>query len=211
MNATGDWRKKAPRAAGALDPAAQDAAWAVGIDTLARASAVAVTADDETGLRADMAHAITGMFADWVIVDMLGAGRSRRAVAALAGEPGLSSQLLDVPVETCPLIWSTVQRSTPALAASIDDELLLGAFPGGAPVATSLGARSVAVGPVLASGAVCGAITAVRCGSHPRLGFRELGILSQIGELTGAAADRLRKRWRVSGLTGRDGKGWRAG
>ena len=32
----------------------------------------------------------------------------------------------------------------------------------------------------------------VRCGPHPPLGFRELGILSQIGELTGAAADRVR-------------------
>ena len=38
----------------------------------------------------------------------------------------------------------------------------------------------------------CGAITVVRCGTQPPLGFRELGILSQIGELTGAAADRLR-------------------
>ena len=31
----------------------------------------------------------------------------------------------------------------------------------------------------------------VRCGTQSPLGFRELGILSQIGELTGAAADRL--------------------
>ena len=37
-----------------------------------------------------------------------------------------------------------------------------------------------------------GAITVVRCGTQAPLGFRELGILSQIGELTGAAADRLR-------------------
>jgi hypothetical protein len=41
-------------------------------------------------------------------------------------------------------------------------------------------------------GDVCGAITVVRCGTQPPLGFRELGILSQIGELTGAAAGRLR-------------------
>ena len=32
----------------------------------------------------------------------------------------------------------------------------------------------------------------VRCGTQSPLGFRELGILSQIGALTGAAADRLR-------------------
>ena len=41
-------------------------------------------------------------------------------------------------------------------------------------------------------GDVCGAITVARCGTQPPLGFRELGILSQVGELTGAVADRLR-------------------
>ena len=46
--------------------------------------------------------------------------------------------------------------------------------------------------PGRAADGVCGAITVVRCGTQAPLGFRELGILSQIGELTGAAADRLR-------------------
>ena len=53
-------------------------------------------------------------------------------------------------------------------------------------------ASSVAVGPIVTAAGVCGAITVVRCGKQPPLGFRELGILSQIGELAGAAADRLR-------------------
>jgi hypothetical protein len=40
------------------------------------------------------------------------------------------------------------------------------------------------------SAGVRGAITVVR-GGRPALGFRELGILSQIADLTGAATDRL--------------------
>ena len=67
----------------------------------------------------------------------------------------------------------------------------LGELPGDGPVADGLDARSAAVGPIVAVTGVCGAITVVRCGTQPPLGFRELGILSQIGELTGAAADRL--------------------
>ena len=68
----------------------------------------------------------------------------------------------------------------------------LGELPRGGPVADGLGARSAAVGPIVAATGGRGAITVVRCGTQPRLGFRELGILSQIGELTGAAADRVR-------------------
>jgi hypothetical protein len=48
------------------------------------------------------------------------------------------------------------------------------------------------MGPIVAGTGVCGAITVVRCGTRSPLGFGELGILSQIGELAGAAADRLR-------------------
>ncbi len=71
---------------------------------------------------------------------------------------------------------------------------MLGELPSGGPVADGLDARSAAVGPIVAAAGVCGAITVVRCGTQPPLGFRELGILSQIGELTGAAADRVRGR-----------------
>jgi hypothetical protein len=69
---------------------------------------------------------------------------------------------------------------------------VLGELPSGGPVADGLDARSAAVGPIVAAAGVCGAVTVVRCGVQPPLGFRELGILSQIGELTGAAAGRLR-------------------
>ncbi len=82
------------------------------------------------------------------------------------------------------------------MCAPIGEATALGELPGGEPVAAALDARSAAVGPIVAAGGVCGAITVVRCGEHAPLGFRELGIVAQIGELAGAAADRLRgQRW----------------
>jgi len=192
MNTPGDWQQEAPRWPGAPDPTAPAAAWAVGLDTLARASSVAVTATDERGLRTGLAHAITGPFADWVFVDVLGAGGAWRAVAARHPDPGRAGQLLRIRLETCPLIWSAIQRRTPVVCAPIDEATVLGELPSGGPVADGLDARSAAVGPIVAATGVCGAITVVRCGTQPPLGFRELGILSQIGELTGAATDRLR-------------------
>jgi GAF domain-containing protein len=192
MNTSGDWQQEAPRWPGAPDPTAPAAAWAVGLDTLARASSVAVTATDERGLRTGLAYAITGPFADWVFVDVLGAAGAWRAVAARHPDPALAGELLGIPLETCPLIWSAIQRRTPVVCAPIDEATVLGELPSGGPVADGLDARSAAVGPIVAAVGVCGAITVVRCGTQPPLGFRELGILSQIGELTGAAADRLR-------------------
>ena len=192
MNTPGDWQQGAPGWPGAPDPAVPVAAWAIGLDTLARASSVAVTATDERGLRTGLAHAITGPFADWVFVDVLGSSGAWRAVAARHPDPGLAGQPLRIRLETCPLIWSAIQRRTPVVCAPIDEATVLGELPGGGPVTVGLDAGSAAVGPIMAAAGVCGAITVVRCGPHPPLGFRELGILSQIGELTGAAADRVR-------------------
>ena len=94
------------------------------------------------------------------------------------------------------MISSAVSRCTPEVRASIDDEWMLGGLPDGRPVTRVIGARSVAVGPILAGAAACGAITVVRGRVGPRLGFRELGVLSQIGRAgrggRGAAAHRLR-------------------
>jgi GAF domain-containing protein len=192
MSTPGDWQQETSPWIGAADPTVPVAAWAVGLDTLARASSVAVTATDERGLRTGLAYAITSPFADWVFVDVLSPGGAWRAVAATDPDPGLAGQLLRIRLETCPLIWSAIQRRTPVVCAPIDEATGLGELPGGEPVADGLDARSAAVGPIVAAAGVCGAITVVRCGPHPPLGFRELGILSQIGELTGAAIDRLR-------------------
>ncbi len=191
MNTPYDWQQKAPRPPGAPDPAVPAVAWTVGLDTLARASAVAVTATDEPRLRADVAHAVTGLFADWAFVDVLSTGQGKRAVAARHPDRDLTGQLLEIHPETCPLIWSAIQRRTPVVCAPIGDVAALGVLPGGTPVANGLNARSAAVGPIMAAAGIRGAITIVRCGDHPPLGFRELGILSQIAELTGAAADRV--------------------
>jgi GAF domain-containing protein len=185
------WKEEVPRLPDPAGQLAQASAWAVGVDTLARASSVAVTAADEPGLRGDMAHAITGLFADWVLVDLRWAGQAHRAVAARYPRPHLAGQLRGIRLETCPLIRSAVDRCTPVVCAPIEDELLLGALPDGEAVAYVLDARSAASGPIVAAAGVRGAITIVRASGRPPLGFRELGILAQIAELTGAATDRL--------------------
>ncbi len=166
-------------------------AWTVGLDTMARAAVAAVTAVAEAQLHSTMAEALSGKFADWVFVDFL-SSPPRRAVSARDPDPGLVAALGEVAARSCPVISSAVSRCTPEVRASIDDEWMLGGLPDGRPVASVIGARSVAVGPILAGGGACGAITVVRSRVGPRLGFRELGILSQIGRLAGVAAERLR-------------------
>jgi GAF domain-containing protein len=167
-------------------------AWTIGLDTLARAAAAAVTASAEAQLRSATADALSGRFADWVFVDFLTSSTPRRAVSARRPDPGLAAALGAVPAESCPVITSAVQHCTPQVRAAIDDQWMLGSLPDGRPVASVIGAQSVAVGPILFSGAARGAITIVRGTGAPRLGFRELGILSHIARLAGAAADRLR-------------------
>jgi GAF domain-containing protein len=167
------------------------AAWTIGLDTISRAAIAAVTAAAETQLRSAMAEALSGKFADWVFVDFL-TSPPRRAVSAREPDPALVAALGEITAQSCPVISSAVSRCTPEVRASIDDEWMLGGLPDGRPVTQVIGARSVAVGPILAGDGACGAITVVRGRVGPRLGFRELGILSQIGGLAGAAAERLR-------------------
>jgi GAF domain-containing protein len=166
-------------------------AWTIGLDTMARAAIAAVTAAAETQLRSMMAEALSGKFADWVFVDFL-TSPPRRAVSAREADPALVAALGEITPQSCPVISSAVSRCTPEVRASIDDEWMLGGLPDGRPVTRVIGARSVAVGPILAGDGACGAITVVRGRVGPRLGFRELGLVAQIGRLAGAAAERLR-------------------
>jgi hypothetical protein len=170
------------------------AAWTVGMDTLVRASAVAAAATDQAELQERTAQAIAGPFADWAVVDLFGQPQVRSVAAVQTTDPALVVSLRALAPASCPVIRSAIRRGTPVVHASIDDTMILGAFPGGTSVADALDAGSVAVGPILApGGGTCGAITVVRCADRPYLGFRELGVLSQIAELTAAAAERLRK------------------
>jgi hypothetical protein len=184
---------QAPEMAGASAPVGHMAAWTVGMDTLVKASAVAAAAINQAELQERTAHAIAGPFADWAMVDLFGDWPGRSVAAAQHTDPVLVDSLRTLSPANCPVISSAIRRGTPVVHASIEDAMLLGALPGGTPVTRALDAGSVAVGPILAPGGSCGAITVVRCASRPYLGFRELGLLTQIAELTAAAADRLRK------------------
>lgn len=179
--------------AGAPDPDGHMAAWTVGMDTLVKASAVAAAATNQAELQERTARAIAGAFADWAMVDLFGQPQARSIAAAQRTDPALVDSLRALSPASCPVISSAIRRGTPVVHASIDDAMLLGALPGGTPVAQALDAGSVAVGPIFTPGGSCGAITVVRCTGRPYLGFRELGVLSQMAELTAAAAARLRK------------------
>ncbi|HEY5985490.1 MAG TPA: hypothetical protein VIV12_03760, partial [Streptosporangiaceae bacterium] len=139
------------------------------------------------------ADAIAGPFADWAMVDLFGESQPRSVAAARPADLVLVDSLRALSPATCPVISSAIRRGTPVVHASIDDVTLLGTLPGGTPVAWAIDAGSVAVGPIVAPGGSGGAITIVRCADRPYLGFRELAVLTQIAELTAAAADRLRK------------------
>ena len=119
-------------------------------------------------------------------------------MSAREPDPALVAALGEIPAQSCPVISSAVSRCTPEVRASIDDEWMLGGLPDGRPVTEVIGARSVAVGPILAGAGACGAITVVRGRVGPRLGFRELSILSQIGRRPGwppsGSAPRNRRR-----------------
>ncbi len=163
------------------------------MDALARVSVAAAAAITEEELQADSADALAGSFADWAFVDLDGS-RPTRTVAAGHPDLALATLLADVPAHECPLIASAMSRCAPVVTGLDDDESMLGRLPGGSPVVTAIGAHSAAVAPVLNEGVARGAITIVRCADHPDAGFVELGVLSQIADLTNAAVTRLGTR-----------------
>jgi len=115
-------------------------------------------------------------------------------VAARHPDPPLAALLAAVRRDECPLITAAMGRGAPVLAAPPDDESLLGRLPGGRPVIGVLGASSAAAAPLMSRGAARGAITIVRCAGSPGVSFVDLGVLSQIADLTGAALTRLSER-----------------
>jgi hypothetical protein len=167
--------------------------WTIAMDALARASVAAAAATAGEQLRAQTADALAGPFADWAFVD-LGDGPPWRAVAARRPDPRLAPALTAAGRAECPLITSALQYRAPLLASPVEGESLLGRLPDGRPVIGVLGAHSAVVAPLVSEGCTRGAITIVRCAGSPAPGFVDLGVLSQIADLTCAAATRLSGR-----------------
>jgi hypothetical protein len=163
--------------------------WTIATDTLARASIVAAAATTVNQLAADCAGALVGSFADWALVDW-GGVRPARAVAAHHPDPALAALLARARAEECPLIRSAMLRCAPLVAVAADGESL-GRLPCGRQVSGALSASSAAVAPVVSQDIARGAVTIVRCGGSPGIAFVELGVLSQIADLTSAAGRRL--------------------
>jgi hypothetical protein len=165
--------------------------WTIATDTLARVSVAAAAATAEAQLQAETASALAGPFADWAFVDILGR-QWERAVAARLPDPGLAGQLLAVTAPECSLIRSVMQRGTQVVTpVTGDDESLLGRLPGGRTVLGAIGACSAAAAPIMNGPTAHGVITIVRGAGRPGISFVELGVLTQIGELTNAAVERL--------------------
>ena len=167
--------------------------WTIAMDALARASVAAAAATAGERLRAQTADALAGPFADWAFVD-LGDGPPWRAVAARRTDPRLATVLTAVGWAECPLITSALQHRAPLLASPMEGDSLLGRLPDGRAVIDVLGAHSAVAAPLVSEGSASGAITIVRCAGSPAAGFVDLGVLSQVADLTCAAVTRLSGR-----------------
>jgi GAF domain-containing protein len=180
-------------------PSEQVRAWTTAFDAFAAAGGAAAAATAVHDLMAGTAHALAGLFADWVIVDLSASGRPSRSVAARNHQPELASSVARLPLADCPLIVSAMRRCTPLVQASMTDSAELGILPDGRRVADVLGAGSYAVSPITVGNAPVGAITVVRGRTQRPLTFLELSVLAHIADLAAAAIERLGGRERAQG------------
>jgi GAF domain-containing protein len=173
-------------------PAERVRAWTTALDALAAAGEAAVAATDEQNLLEGTADALTGHFADWVIVDVSARRQASRWVAGRRDEPRLAAAVAGLSVNGCPMILSAMEQRTPLVWASMADPAELGVLPDGRRVADAIGAGSCAVSPMMAGESAIGSITIVRGGSQPHVTFLELNVLAHIADLTAAAIERMR-------------------
>ncbi len=150
-------------------------------------------------LLAGTAEALTGHFADWVIVDLAPWGPAARSVAGRRHDPELAAALAGLSVHSCPGIISAMSRRTPLVQAGRADPAELGVLPDGRSVVDALGAGSYAVSPVTVDDVAIGAITIVRGSSEPHVTFLELNVLARIADLAAAAIRRLHAARRPPG------------
>ena len=172
-------------------PAERVRAWTTALDALAAAGAAAVAATAQRDLLAGTADALTGRFADWVIVDVSPSGPASRSVAGSRREPELAAAVAELSVQGSPMIVSAMAQRTPLVQVSMADPAGLGILPGGRRVVDAFGAGSYAVSPIMAGESAIGAITIVRGNSQPHVTFLELNVLAHIADLTAEAIERL--------------------
>jgi serine phosphatase RsbU (regulator of sigma subunit)/PAS domain-containing protein len=131
------------------------------------------------------ARLLAGEMATWVIVDVERGGRLRRQF--VIGPPGeaaddLSRQMRRSDPEPDTLTARVHAAGKPALLATVDDTAVLGAGPGGTPLAMLLGATSVLSVPIPDGGTSYGALTLVRLAADPRFEVADLALLEEIGQ-----------------------------
>jgi GAF domain-containing protein len=84
------------------------------------------------------------------------------------------------------------RRASPEVHADIEDRGLLGKLPDGREVVDALKVTSVAGAPIRTGRQVAGAIVIIQSRPGIHIGFDELGTLTDIADLGGAA---LTRRW----------------
>src|SRR5262249_43613939 len=129
-------------------PAQRVRAWTAGLDALAAAGEAAVAATGEPDLMESTAEALTGAFADWVIVDLPSPIHASRSVAGRRCRPDLAEAVAELEITDSPVTISAVGRCTPLVQAEIADSSELGVLPDGQRVAEALSAGSYAVSPI---------------------------------------------------------------
>jgi len=173
-------------------PAERVRAWTTALDALAAAGEAAVAATVERDLLERTADALTGPFADWVIVDVAAWQEASRWVAGRGDEARLAAAVAGLSADGCPVIVLAMEQRTPLVRASMTDPAELGLLPDGRRVADAFGAGSCAVSPIMAGESAIGSITIVRGETQPHVTFLELNVLAHIADLTAAAIERLR-------------------
>jgi GAF domain-containing protein len=174
-------------------PGVDRAGWAVALDALALAGTVAAAATAERQLRDEVAAALCGRFADWVFVDLTGAGGDARSVASSSRDRRLSALLAGQLAGSCPVIPAAIRRRTPVVRVAPADPAELGKLADGRNILQLVSARSYAVSPLVTGRGACGAISVIRGPGLPVISFLDLGVLSQIADVVAAAVSRLRR------------------
>lgn len=157
------------------------------VKSACHALAVAASRDE---LVRGVADALAQAIADTVVVHLSINGRPYHTV--VDRNPSRRALLTSLRPDDCPFVARVTRRASPEVHAGIEDRGLLGKLPDGREVVDALKVTSVAGAPIRTGRQVAGAIVIIQSRPGIHIGFDELGTLTDIADLGGAA---LTRRW----------------
>ncbi|MUL43966.1 GAF domain-containing protein [Streptomonospora sp. PA3] len=140
----------------------------------------------------DAAALLADSYADWVVIDVCdlpdSAEQARRAVVAgPSGEDGQKALVESLDPLRSEIPSDVLKNGKSVLNQLIEDETVLGAAAGGAPLLSALGAGSLMCVPLKGSRGVRGALTLIRRSNRGGFRLADLGLIEEIGEHIGLA------------------------